>query len=74
MNFLCNDYQNLDPKKRSKSGWTETQYHQKKLLRKSYASVTVSGDSIVAGLRCYPTVWRNFILRYKTINLGIGGD
>ena len=34
----------------------------------------VISDSIVAGLRCYPTVWRNFILRYKTINLGIGGD
>ena len=31
-------------------------------------------DSIVAGLRCYPTVWRNFILQYKTVNLGIGGD
>ena len=34
----------------------------------------VIGDSIIAGLRCYPTVWRNFILQYKTINLGIGGD
>ena len=32
------------------------------------------GDSIVAGLRRYPTVWRNFILQYKTVNLGIGGD
>ena len=32
------------------------------------------GYSIVAGLRCYPTLWRNFFLRYKTINLGIGGD
>ena len=31
-------------------------------------------DSIVAGLRCYPTVWRNFILQYKSVNLGIGGD
>ena len=25
-------------------------------------------------LRHYPTVWRNFILQYKTINLGTGGD
>ena len=74
MDFLRNDYRNLDPKKRSKSGWIETQYHQKELLRKSYASVVVIGDSIVAGLRRYPTVWRNFILRYKTINLGIGED
>ena len=32
-------------------------------------------DSIVAGLRCYSTVWRNLILLYKTtVNLGIGGD
>ena len=49
-------------------------YHQKELLRKSYASMVMIDDSIVAGLRCYPTVWRNFILQYKTINLGIGGD
>ena len=74
MDFLRNDYRNLDPKKRSKSGWMETHYHQKELLRNSYASVVVIGDSIVAGLRSYPTVWRNFILRYKIINLGIGGD
>ena len=43
-------------------------------MRKFYASVVVISDSIVADLRCYPTVWRNFILRYKTINLEIGGD
>ena len=74
MDFLRNDYRNVNPKKRSKSGWIETYYHQKELLKKSYASVVVIGKSIVAGLRRYPTVWRNFILRYKTINLGIGGD
>ena len=51
----------------------ETHYHQKELLRKSYASVVI-GDSIVAGLRRYPTAWRDFILQYKTINLGIRGD
>ena len=49
-------------------------YHLKELLRKSNAPVVVIGDSIEAGLRRYPTVWRNFILQYKTINLGIGGD
>ena len=48
--------------------------HQKELLRKSHASVVVIGDSVVAGLRRSPTVWRNFILQYKTVNLGIGGD
>ena len=74
MDFLRNGYRNLDPKKWSKSGWIETHYHQKELLRKPYASVVGIGDSIVAGLRRYPTVRRNFILRYKTINLGIGGD
>ena len=36
--------------------------------------MVVIGNSIVAGLRHYPTVWRNFILQYKTVNLGIGGD
>ena len=36
--------------------------------------MAVIGDSIVAGLRRYPTIWRNFILQYKTVNLGIGGD
>ena len=74
MDRLRNDYRYLEPKKRCKSGWIETHYHQKVLLRKSYASVVVIVHSIVAGLRRYPTVWRNFILRYKTINLGIGGD
>ena len=74
MDRLRNDYRNLHLKKRSKIGWIETHYHQKELLRKSYASVVVIGDSIVAGLRRYPTVRRNFILQYKTVNLGIGGD
>ena len=36
--------------------------------------MVVIGDSIVSGLRRYPTVWRNFILQYKTVNLGIGRD
>ena len=74
MDRLCNGYQNLQPKKGSKIGWIETHYHQTELLRKSYTSVVVIGDSIVAGLRRYPTVWRNFILQYKTVNVGIGGD
>ena len=74
MDRLRNDYRNLQPKKRSKIGWIETHYHQKELLRKSYASVMVIGDSIVAGLRRYLTIWSNFILQYKTINLRIGGD
>ena len=74
MDNLCNDYRNFEPKKRCKSGWIESHYYQKELLRKSFASVVVIGDSIVAGLRPYPTVWRNVFLRYKTINLGIGGD
>ena len=74
MDRLRNDYRNLQPKKRSKTGWIETHYHEKELLRKSYASVVVIGDSIIAVLRCYPTVWRNFIFQYKTVNLEIGGD
>ena len=53
---LRSDKRNLEPKKRSKIGWTEAHYHQKELLRKSYASVVVIGDSIVAGHRRYPTV------------------
>ena len=36
--------------------------------------MVVIGDSIAAGLRRYLTVWRNFILQYKTVNLGIRGD
>ena len=74
MDCLRNDYRILHPKKLSKIGWIKTHCHQKELMRKSYASVVVIGDSIVAGLRRYPTVWRNFILQYKTVNLGIGGD
>ena len=74
MDRLRNDNRNLDPKKRPQIAWIETHYHQKVLLRKSYASVMVIGDSIVAGLRRYPTIRSNFILQYKTINLRIGGD
>ena len=73
MDCLHSDYQNLQPKKRSKTGWIETHYHQKESLGKSYASVVVIGDSIVAALKRYQTVWRNFISQYKTVNLGIGG-
>ena len=69
MDRLYNNYRNLHPKKRFKIGWIETHYYQKELLRKSYACVVVIGDSIVAGLRRYPTVWVNSILQYKT-----GGD
>ena len=74
MDRLRNDYRNLQPKKRSKIGWIETPYNQKELLRKSYASVLVIGNSIVVGLRRCPTVWKNFSLQYRTVNLGIGGD
>ena len=74
MDCLRNDYRNLKPKKRCKSGWIKTQYHQKELLRKPDAAVVVIGGSIVARPRRYSTVWRNFILRYKTINLGTVGD
>ena len=70
MDRLRNEYWNLDPK----SGWIETHYHQKELLRKSYASIVVIGDSIAACFRCYPIVWINVILKHKTINLGTGGD
>ena len=34
MGFLHNKYQNLDLKKRSKSGWMETHYHQIKRIVK----------------------------------------
>ena len=74
MDYLGNDYRNLDSENLSKIGWTETHYYQKELLRKSYASVVVIGVSVVAGLRGYPTVWRSFIYQYKTVTLGIGGD
>ena len=74
MDYLRNGYWNLQPKKRSKIGWIETHYHQKELLRKSYASVVMIGDSIVAVLRRYPKVWGNFILQYKPVNLDICGD
>ena len=74
MDRLRNDYRILHPKKLSKICWIKTHYYQKELLRKSYASVVVIGDSIVAALRRYPTVWRNFILQYKTVNLRIEGD
>ena len=74
MNCLCNDYRNLKPKKRCKSGWIWNTLPPKELLRKSCVSVVVIGNSVIPCLRRYPVVWRTFFSRYKTINLGIGGD
>ena len=67
MDRLRSDYRNLEPKKRSKIGWTETHYHQKELLRKSYASVVVISDLIVAGHRRYPTVWKIWFCNTKLL-------
>ena len=64
----------LRAEKLCKCGWIETHYHLKKLLRKSYDSVVVIVNSIEAGLRRCPTVWRKMFSRHKTINMGIGGD
>ena len=74
MNPLHNDYWNLKPTNRYKSGRIETHYHQKELSKKYLASVEVIDDSIVADPKRYPSVWRTFFSRYKTINLGIAGD
>ena len=61
MDRLCNDYRKLELKERCKTGWIETHYPQKELLRKSYASVVVIG-----GDRVEIVLWHNNDIALKS--------
>ena len=44
------------------------------LAKRLHPSVLLIGDSIVAGLSRYQTLWKNYFKPYKSLNCGIPGD
>ena len=57
-----------------KRGWYETHEKHNILITRKNPSLLLIGDSIVAGLSRYKTVWDKHFAGYNTINCGIGGD
>ena len=57
-----------------KRGWYQTHCQHNVLLTKKDPTLLLIGDSIVAGLSRYKTVWDKHFAGYNTINCGIGGD
>ena len=58
----------------NKPNWYETHLKQENISKKNKKiSLMLLGDSIVAGLSRYHTVWKKYFNHY-TVNCGIGGD
>lgn len=58
----------------NKAGWYEIHAKQVAMIAKRRPSVLLCGDSIVAGLARYSTVWNKHFRSLNTVNCGIGGD
>ena len=58
----------------NKFGWYKTHSNLDILAKRLYSSVLLIGDSIVAGLSIYHTVWKKHFKPYKGLNWGIPGD
>ena len=58
----------------NKAGWYEM--HEKHVTLASHlrASVVLCGDSIIAGLTRYSSVWNKYFKPLNALNCGIGGD
>ena len=57
----------------NKLNWFKLHNHHCTDAEKSNAATLLIGDSIVAGLSCYPNVGKKYFLR-NSVNFGIGGD
>ena len=57
-----------------KSGWYACHRSQVNSVIRSQASVVILGDSLVAGLARYPSVWDPHLKPLNAIQCGIGGD
>ena len=62
------------PEFRSKRDWYATHRRHLKSIIKNQAKVVLLGDSLVANLSRYPSVWDTHLSPYNTVNCGIGGD
>ena len=57
-----------------KTNWLNShRNHCSKLLRNYYETIII-GDSIVAGLSRYQSVWATFLQPQRALNYGIGGE
>ena len=52
----------------------ETHDGQGVLAKRLHPSVLLTGDSVVAELSRYPTIWKAYVRPYKTLNCGIPRD
>ena len=57
-----------------KGGWYASHTKQMKNIIKNQAKVILLGDSLVANLSRYPSVWDRHLGPHNVVNCGIGGD
>ena len=58
----------------NKVGWYKTHNSHDIPAKRLHSSVRLIGDSIVAGLGRYQTVWKKYFKPYKGLNCGNPGD
>ena len=58
----------------NKVGWYKSHNNLAILAKRLHVSVLLIGDSIVAGLSRYQTVWKKHFKPYKPLNCDIPGD
>ena len=57
-----------------KSNWIEYHRNHCSMIKDAKPNTLLLGDSIVAGLSRYPSVWNKYFAPINALNLGIGGD
>lgn len=58
----------------TKAGWYDIHKRHVDLASRSNSSVILCGDSIIAGLSRYNSVWNKHFKPWNALNFGIGGD
>ena len=58
----------------NKSSWIECHRNHCLTIKVTNPNTLLSGDSIIAGLARYQTVWKRYFVSLNATNLGIGGD
>ena len=57
-----------------KTNWLNSHRNQCSKLSRNYYETIRIGDSIVAGLSRYQSVWAKFLQRLRALNCGLRGD
>ena len=58
----------------NKSNWIECHRNHCLTMKVTNPNMLLLGDSIIAGLTRYQTVWKKYFVLINAMNLGIGGD